>query len=239
MTEAAHADIRDARAMDAALTRFARTLLQEMGTVRTIGGGDRVVAFFGPTGVGKTTTIAKLAAQAKLRDGRSVGLLTVDTFRVAAVEQLKTYADILSIPLAVARSAVEVKERLHSMAKLDLVFVDTTGRAFLDYTHAKEIETLLEDVSIDLRYLVLSLSSRWMEAKEVAEVLASVGYDALLFTKLDETVLPTLCLAAAHTLQKPLSYLTTGQRVPDDIMAADPDFLSSCFTGGEWHARSG
>ncbi len=239
MTEAAHSDIRDPRAVDAALTRFSRTLLQETGPVRTIGGSDRVVAFFGPTGVGKTTTIAKLAAQAKLRDGRSVGLLTVDTFRMAAVQQLKTYADILSIPLAVARSAAEVEERLHSMSKLDLVFVDTTGRAFLDHSHAQEIDTLLGGISIDLRYLVLSLSSRWLEAKEVAEVLASVGYDALLFTKLDETVLPTLCLAAAHTLQKPLSYLTTGQRVPDDIMVVDSDFLSSCFTGGERHARSG
>ncbi len=109
MTEAAHADIRDARAVDAALTQFARTLLKETEPVRTIGDSDRVVAFFGPTGVGKTTTIAKLAARAKLHDGRSVGLLTVDTFRVAAVEQLKTYADILNIPFAVARSAAETK----------------------------------------------------------------------------------------------------------------------------------
>lgn len=239
MTEAAHVDIRDARAVDSALTQFARNLLQESEPVRTIGASDRVVAFFGPTGVGKTTTIAKLAAQAKLHDGRSVGLLTVDTFRVAAVEQLKTYADILGIPFAVARSTAEVQERLRSMSTLDIVFVDTTGRPFLDSAHAQEIQALLGDVSIDLRYLVLSLSSRWLEAQEVAAVLAQVGYDALLFTKLDETVLPSLCLAAAYTLRKPLSYLTTGQRVPDDIMVADSDLLSSCFTGGEWHARSG
>lgn len=239
MTEAAHVDIRDARAVDSALTQFARNLLLESEPVRTIGASDRVVAFFGPTGVGKTTTIAKLAAQAKLHDGRSVGLLTVDTFRVAAVEQLKTYADILSIPFAVARSTAEVRERLRSMSTLDIVFVDTTGRPFLDSAHAQEIQALLGGVSIDLRYLVLSLSSRWLEAQEVAAVLAPVGYDALLFTKLDETVLPSLCLAAAYTLRKPLSYLTTGQRVPDDIMVADSDLLSSCFTGGERHARSG
>ncbi len=221
-----------------ALEVLVAEIVEGVGEVRTIGRKDRIVTFIGPTGVGKTTTVAKIAAIARLRENRQVGLLTLDTFRVAAVEQLRTYAEILNVPFAVARTAHELKQQLDNWTALDLVLIDTTGRSFLDQSQATELKNLLAAISPDLTYLVLSASARHAESYQVASQLEHVGYDALLFTKLDETIMPSLILTMIDELQRPLSYFTMGQQVPNDLLPADIPTLQSYFCGGETLARS-
>ncbi|MCI0183607.1 flagellar biosynthesis protein FlhF [Sulfoacidibacillus ferrooxidans] len=215
------------------LRKFIADVLNNSDAVRPIRLQDRIVALIGSTGVGKTTTIAKLAALARLREHRKVGLLTIDTFRVAAVEQLRTYAEILNVPFAVAHTANELKEQVDAWSTLDLILIDTAGRAFLQEKQVEELKQILSAVSIDVIYLVLSASAREKESQQVATQLASVGYDALLFTKLDETILPSLVLTMSDALHKPLSYFSVGQHVPDDLRGADIPTLQSYFCGGE------
>lgn len=221
-------------ALQETLRAFARETLAVAGGLRLLTPRDRVVGLVGPTGVGKTTTIAKLAARARLKEGRRVGVLTIDSFRVAAIEQMKTYADILGLPFVAARDANEARAGLQALSQCDLILVDTTGRSFLSPEHAREMADALAPFPFDVKYLVLSLSSRLAEALSTAEVLQTVGYDALLLTKSDETLLPTLALSLVDALHIPLSYIATGQHVPDDIRVADPSFLSElvCKGGG-------
>ncbi len=221
------------------LDEFLASVLNQTGPCRTIKTSDHLVLFVGPTGVGKTTTIAKLAAHAKLRDGRRVGLVTIDTFRVAAKEQLQTYADILNVPLKVAHHANDLKDQILSLKDCDLILVDTMGRSFLDSTQAKELQELVRGINFDLTYLVMSLTSRLAEAKETAAVLQNIGYNALLLTKSDEALLPSLAITLVDELQIPLSYITTGQEVPNDLMVADVEQLTSLFKGGMTSGRSG
>lgn len=221
------------------LDEFLASVLNQTGPCRTIKTSDHLVLFVGPTGVGKTTTIAKLAAHAKLRDGRRVGLVTIDTFRVAAKEQLQTYADILNVPLKVAHHANDLKDQILSLKDCDLILVDTMGRSFLDSTQAKELQELVRGINFDLTYLVMSLTSRLAEAKETATVLQNIGYNALLLTKSDEALLPSLAITLVDELQVPLSYITTGQEVPNDLMVADVEQLTSLFKGGMTSGRSG
>ncbi len=195
-----------------------------------------MVALVGSTGVGKTTTIAKLAAHAKLKEGRAVGLLTVDTFRVAAVEQLRTYSDILNIPFAIAESASEIQDAVNQLADCDLVLIDTTGRSFLDREQINELKQLIEPIPLDLTYLVISLTARPAEAFKVAELLDPIGYQGLLFTKADEAILPSLAITMADQLRLPLSYISAGQHVPSDLFTADNAWFLERFTGGGNHA---
>jgi len=222
------------------LTTQGRTFLTEVlekpGQPRLIRADDRVVGFLGPTGVGKTTTIAKLAARARLKEGRKVGLLTVDTFRVAAAQQLKTYADILGLPFVVARDHEELRTGMELLADCDLVLIDTTGRSFLDVRQAEDMKQLLAPLRFDLSYLVLSMSGRVTEAMATARSLEVVGYHALLFTKLDEAVMPTLAVSIVADTGLPLSYLAAGQHVPDDLQIADSRWLAEQLTGGEQFA---
>ena len=218
--------------------QFLRSLVREQHEPRTIAKEDRLILLVGPTGVGKTTTIAKLAATAKLHEGRNVGLITIDTFRVAAKEQLQTYADILNVPLRIAHNAQEIQEHIEALHDCDLIFVDTMGRNFLDSQQAAELAAMLDGVAFDVRYLVVSFSSRLMEALETAEVLNIVGYDAVLLTKNDEAKLPALLFSLVDQLHKPLSYITIGQEVPNDLMVAHVDAIMELFAGGDHDGRS-
>ncbi len=225
-------------AISEATRAFINESLSNAGSLRLIRPEDHYVALVGPTGVGKTTTIAKLAAHAKLKEGRSVGLLTVDTFRVAAVEQLRTYSDILNIPFAIAESASEVEEAFDQLSECDLVLIDTTGRSFLDNEQIDELRELLASVTLDLTYLVISLTARPAEAFKVAELLKPIGYQGLLFTKADEAILPSLALTMADQFHLPLSYISGGQHVPSDLFTAENAWFLDRFAGGESSARS-
>jgi len=184
------------------------------------------VALIGPTGVGKTTTIAKLAAHYALVEKRRVGLLTLDTYRIAAVEQLRTYSEIMNLPLKVARNAGEVPGALEALGDRDLLLIDTAGRSQKNIVHVAELRALLGAVECET-HLVLSASTRLRDLLQQVDRFGGPGVDRLLFSKLDETTTYGTLATVALETRIPVSYLTTGQKVPEDIEVADPDRLAT------------
>ena len=180
-------------------------------------GRPTVVAMVGPTGVGKTTTIAKLAANMRLREGMKVGLITIDSYRIAAVEQLKTYAQILKVPLIPVLTPEEMRNALERMIDLDLVLIDTAGRSQNDDLRMAELREFLQVAEPDQVHLVLSTTSREATIRETIEKFKVMGAEHLIFTKLDEAVGFGVILNVLKTVNMRLSYLTNGQSVPDDI----------------------
>ncbi|QHW30050.1 flagellar biosynthesis protein FlhF [Paenibacillus rhizovicinus] len=179
----------------------------------------RVIHFVGPTGVGKTTSIAKLAAEQTLKAGRKVGFITSDTYRIAAVDQLRTYATILNVPLEVVFSPSEVARAFHALEDRELIFMDTAGRNFRNELYVSEVNSLLQTGSYSETFLVLSLTGKFSDMSAVAGNFAKFGVERVLFTKQDETsaVGSILNLALEHGL-KP-TFIAYGQTVPDDIAA--------------------
>jgi flagellar biosynthesis protein FlhF len=194
--------------------------------IQAIPGTRRVVALVGPTGVGKTTTVAKLAANFKLARGARVGLVTVDTYRIAAVEQLKTYAEIIDLPLAVVNDPVEMPRALDEMGAVDLVFIDTAGRSPRDEVKIRELAEFLLQARPDEVHLVLSAVAGQRSLRAAVERFAMVQVDRLILTKLDEADSLGGLLAVLGLSNRPVSYLTTGQAVPDDIEPAEPKRLA-------------
>lgn len=189
-----------------------------------LNGGLKVVALVGPTGVGKTTTIAKLAAHFKLRAGKRVGLITADTYRIAAVDQLKAYAEILDLPLEVVLTPGEMAAAVRRLGDLDLVLIDTSGRSQKDHVRLQELRAFLDAAREAVAgrgtmeaHLVLSCTAHPRQLGEVRDRFASLGAAKVVFTKLDEAVGVGVVLNLARQLGMHLSYLTTGQDVPDDI----------------------
>jgi flagellar biosynthesis protein FlhF len=193
--------------------------------------GPAVVALIGPTGVGKTTTIAKLAAHARLREGKRVGLITIDTYRIAAVEQLKTYAQILKAPLTAVVEPSEMTRALEDMADMDLVLIDTAGRSQRDESRIGELAKFLEIAKPDQVHLVLSATSREETLKEAIRSFSTVGQCQLLLTKLDEAVSIGVILNLLRAFDLRLSYITTGQSVPDDIEPASARRVANLILG--------
>lgn len=180
-----------------------------------------VAIFIGPTGVGKTTTLAKIAADFTLNKQKKVGLITADTYRIAAVEQLKTYAEILNLQVHVVYSPNEMKDAVERLSDNDLILIDTAGRSHKNKAHFNELKSLLSAVNADETYLVMSCNTGRGAAKEILEYYAFVKKYKLLFTKLDESPVPGIILNARYLTGKPLSYTTAGQSVPDDLDVAN------------------
>jgi flagellar biosynthesis protein FlhF len=185
--------------------------------VRTKTSGPHVVALIGPTGVGKTTTIAKLAANLKYRERRRVGLITIDTFRIAAVEQLRRYADIIGSPLCVTGTPEELQAALRSMQDRDFVLIDTTGRSPNDALKLNELKQFLAAANPDEVHLVLSTTASQSCVELAISRFSDIRADKIIFTKLDEAAHVGVVLNVVQKVQKSLSYITTGQDVPDDI----------------------
>lgn len=186
----------------------------------------QVVALVGPTGVGKTTTIAKLAAPYALERKRRVGMVTLDTYRIAAVEQLRTYGEIMDVPVRVAHGRRDIVQALQSLAHCDLIFLDTAGRSQKNREQVEEMEKVLGAIVCE-PHLVLSATSKIGDLHEIVREFSRVRFRSLILTKLDETntLGPLLDLVAQTGL--PISYVTTGQCVPEDIESADPDRLAA------------
>ena len=201
--------------------------------IKTTPGRRRVVALIGPTGVGKTTTIAKLAANFRLRDGIKIGLVTVDTYRVAAVEQLRTYAEIIDLPMKVVTNSLEMRRALDELVGLDLILIDTGGRSPRDELKIQELKSLLAEAQVDEVHLVLSLTAGVSSLKATVEKFSSANTTALILTKLDEAAGMGSLLTAARKLPLPVSYLTTGQDVPDDIEIANASRMARLVLGHE------
>jgi flagellar biosynthesis protein FlhF len=176
-----------------------------------------VVALIGPTGVGKTTTIAKLAANLQLKEKRRVGLITIDTYRIAAIDQLKKYADIIRANLRVVGSPDDLRNAVASMNDCDYVLIDTAGRSPNDAMKLSELRNFLSSAQPDEVHLVLSMTCS-QEAVELAiDRFNNVRADRMIFTKLDEAPHVGMMLNIVRKVNKPVSYLTTGQDVPEDI----------------------
>jgi flagellar biosynthesis protein FlhF len=192
-----------------------------------------VVALVGPTGVGKTTTVAKLAANLKLTRGIRVGLVTVDTYRIAAVEQLRTYAEIIDLPLAVVNQPGEMSRAIEGLGPVELVFIDTAGRAPRDEPRIQELIDFLGEARPDEVHLVLSAVVGQKNLRAMIERFAPVRADRLILTKLDEVDGLGGILSVLGTADRPISYITTGQAVPDDFEPADRRRLARLILGME------
>jgi flagellar biosynthesis protein FlhF len=203
------------------------------GPIQLTPGRRHLVALVGPTGVGKTTTIAKLAANFRLRDKRRVGLITVDTYRIAAVDQLRTYADIIDLPMEIVATPRDMHQAVARMADLDLVLMDTAGRSPRDEVKIQELKSMLAEAAPDEVHLVLSAVASATSLAKTAEQFAAVGTTALLLTKLDEAASLGNLLSLVRANRLGLSYLTHGQNVPDDIAAADKRRLARVILGTE------
>ncbi|MFC0237594.1 flagellar biosynthesis protein FlhF [Fictibacillus phosphorivorans] len=179
----------------------------------------------GPTGVGKTTTIAKIGAKAVLKDGKKVAFITTDTYRIAAIDQLKTYAEILNIPCEVAYTADDFKKAKEKFEDYDLVLVDSAGRNFLNRFYIEELQRIIHFDKDMKNYLVLSLTSKYRDMETIYSQFKSLPVHKVIFTKKDETTTYGSLLNLAILNSVPIGYVTNGQNVPDDMFEADADEL--------------
>lgn len=198
-------------------------LVPTMGPDNTSSLGGRKVLFAGPTGVGKTTTIAKIAAGQSLWENRKVVLLTADTYRIAAVEQLRTYAKILGVPIEIAAEAKDIQAALKRHKDADLILLDTAGRSHYDGGRIDELHGLYDAFQPDAVHLVMAANVKYRDMLDIIERMGVVPLSALLFTKLDETSSYGTILNVLRDFDLPLSFLTMGQNVPNDIEIAKGD----------------
>jgi flagellar biosynthesis protein FlhF len=195
--------------------------------------GGRCVMFVGPTGVGKTTSIAKLAAIHSLWEGKRVALITADTYRIAAVEQLRTYAKILGIPMEVVFQPEEIDGALRRHAEADLILLDTAGRSHRDQRRMDELKLLHERFRPDAVHLVIASNIKYRDMLDVIDRMGVVPLHSLLFTKVDETATFGPLLNAVLDFRLPVSFLTVGQGVPNDIEVARSDRIAGLVLEGD------
>lgn len=189
------------------------------------------VVLVGPTGVGKTTTIAKLAGKLALMDKKKVGLITIDTYRIGAVEQLKTYAEIMNIPFRVVITIKEMEEAINSMTDLDVVLIDTTGRSSKNNMQISELRAFVQKANPDHTLMVMSSTTKNKDVKMILKGYEQIEYEKLIITKLDETSSYGIIHTILKESNKPVAFLTTGQNVPNDIRVPSKDEIIKLIMG--------
>lgn len=198
--------------------------------------GPRIVWFIGPTGVGKTTTIAKLAGKYCVEDKKKVALLTADTYRIAAAEQLRTYANILETPFRVIYTPEELQTAIDDYWDCDYIFIDTAGRS---HQNAEQLEKMKEMVGGLKRpedyqvFLVLSATTKYRDLQKIADCYGKIAKFELIFTKLDETEAVGNLLNIKLYTDAPIAYVTCGQNVPDDMEIFNPQKTVKQILGGK------
>lgn len=217
--------VRNYDSYDEIITVAEKIITSMLGQPQTINfredGKPTVVMFLGPTGVGKTTTLAKIAADYSLNHHKKIAFVTADTYRIAAVEQLKTYAEILNIPVSIVYTPQEIRDAIEEYKDMDLVLIDTAGRSHKNKIQFSELKMLVNATEADEVYLVLSCSLGRSACRDILSHYTFLKDYKLLFTKIDEAHSPGIILNARYTTGKPLSYITVGQSVPDDIEVAN------------------
>lgn len=225
--------------LDSILAAVYQKIILKLGKPKTIEIGDKakVIFFIGPTGVGKTTTIAKIASSFKIEKEARVAFITADTYRIAAVEQLNTYASIIDCPVSVVYSVEDMNKSLSEYKDYDIILVDTAGRSHKATEQMDELKAFIEEVAqradeFDFEcYLTLSLTTKYKDLKSIADKYDDVDW-AVIFTKLDETCSVGNILNIRMLTDRPLSYTTSGQNVPDDIEVINEQGIARQLLGG-------
>lgn len=186
-----------------------------------------IICFIGPTGVGKTTTIAKIAADYLLSEEKKVGLITSDTYRIAAVEQLKTYAGILNIPIRVVESSADLTAAMADLQDCDIILMDTAGRNYQQKQYIDDLKEMLPEKSRIQINLVLSLTSKYEDMKKIIDNFQTIVMDQLILTKKDETSSSGAILNLIYHYSVPIRYIANGQNVPDDILTVTPELIAN------------
>ena len=192
--------------------------------------GQVISALIGPTGVGKTTTIAKLAAVLSLKQKKSIGLISIDNYRISAVDHLKTYGAILGIPCFAAFNHSELEFALKRMQEKDVILIDTAGHSHYDMKRIGVLKSLIGSYSKISSHLVLSAVTNELEMESAARNFGRLNLSSYIFTKTDETQARGVIINQLFKLRMPISYITTGQKVPEDIFkATKTDILRLLF----------
>lgn len=208
------------------------SLFPVAGPLRLKKNGPVIVAFVGPTGSGKTTTLAKLAAHCCINKNKNVSIITADTYRIAAIEQIRMFAEIVKVGLQVIFSPDEVAGALEACSNDDIVFVDTAGRSQRNSEHMEELQEFLQQLGADEIHLVLSAATKDSDLSEIISRYKAVNINRLIFTKLDETVKIGNIFNSVSEAEIPVSYFTFGQSVPDDIeLAQTARFVQRLWEG--------
>ncbi|HRK34055.1 MAG TPA: flagellar biosynthesis protein FlhF [Candidatus Hydrogenedentes bacterium] len=223
--------IRDPRVFEQRLVMEMRKSVRVTGGIGLSAGTCKRIALVGATGVGKTTNLAKLAAKYAVTHRARVALITADTYRVAAPEQLRVYANIIGIPLRVVHDAAEMTKAIEATRDFDLVLIDTAGGSQFNKGQLRELREMMTAAQPDETILVLSAGTALEDARCIVENFALLKPSALFFTKLDETRRHGNIFTLSTESGLPLSYLSTGQNVPDDLALAQPEYVAQLVLG--------
>mgnify|MGYP000571918429 FL=1 len=189
--------------------------------------GPKIVAFVGPTGVGKTTTVAKIAAEYALRRGKKVVMVSLDTYRLGAIDQLRIYGEIMEVPVEVAGGKEELRQIITNHEDKDLILIDTTGRSHQDKDYSRQLKEVFDAVGGVETHLVLSVTAQEKLFTATYRQFSSMGLDRVLFTKLDEGLNFGSLFNFTVRNRLPISYFTSGQQVPEDLEVARPERVIS------------
>jgi len=231
--------VRPGNNVDLILPNIYQKLVLKFGQPKTIelsGKKPNIVFFIGPTGVGKTTTIAKIASKYKVEYNRKVAFITADTYRIAATEQLRVYANILDAPMSIVYSVDEINDAIEKYVDYDLIFVDTAGFSHKNEQQRTDMKKLLDGVNDEYRkevYLVLSATTKYNDLMDIVDIYHEISDYKLIFTKLDETSSYGNLLNIKLYADADLSYVTNGQNVPDDIEVFDTQKIVKQLLGGK------
>ncbi len=223
-------DLKDKYKIEKSFKDLLKNKILTSGPIKK-GNRKKIVMFVGPTGVGKTTTIAKLGAIHSLREGNKVSFITIDNYRIAATEQLKKYAEIMKIPVHVISDQKNFREII-SREKSDIILVDTSGRSHNNELKIAEIKSFAETVEYDFeKILCVSANTKKNDLNEIFKAFGVMQFDSVIITKVDETSFIGNVINIADKYNKPISYFTDGQEVPNDIHVADPEGIAEMMIG--------
>ena len=217
------------------LVQWTKTwLLEKLSAIEPFQGIDfekKYINVVGPTGVGKTTTLAKMAAQCVLKYQKKVAFITTDTYRISAIDQLKTYANILNVPIEVCYSRADVEKAKDTFAHCDIILIDTAGRNYRQRQYVDDLKEMFSFNEEMQTHLVLSLTGKMKDMEDVCDQFSSVPFNSFIFTKMDETSTYGSMLNMVLKYGKSVSYITNGQNVPDDLKEVSREHIVNLMFG--------